>query len=70
MRPINCPFCGSDKVDFFEEKHYGHGGGPSANYVTCHKCFCRGPIISESREVEDLEAAAIKAWNNRDKKIE
>lgn len=49
--PLQCPFCGSNKVctTFKEERGY---------WVKCRKCRANGPEKSTNKK-------AIEAWNNR-----
>jgi len=59
---LPCPFCG--KADAFVER-----ADFSSAYVTCNHCGARGPTDCQESDDEDTpgEAAAIAAWNRRDR---
>ena len=81
-KPKTCPFCGSKaRVRFKQNLYYGQNdfGNKKMNYhvyVTCNKCFARGPQvttdfmidpnpIAKPHEFEEYVEKATKAWNRR-----
>ncbi len=47
---MNCPFCGSNDVDYFVQREFFH--------IKCRDCWARGPESKSMKEAKNL-------WNKR-----
>ena len=58
MKPNRCPFCGSDKLEYFDDKW--EGGEATIFWVSCEECFAGGPTGKNKRLAVVLWNAALR----------
>ena len=79
-----CPFCygppspfttylsGKDYKPLYQPVIYGHDGLYVSSFVFCHECGAQGEEIEghvyDDSDVEQIEAAARKAWSDRNER--